>query len=123
MPFVCALGLGARVIDVLDRKIQLVLVPFGVAAELAAAVSRGDPVHKDLMTCNGILVRVDQFLQPLPAALGAVAIRREMFPDGNFPASALITVSNFATPGMTLKIQGVAVTGDLCSSTDRCSPQ
>src|SRR6516165_6798803 len=35
-----ALGLGARVIDVLDRKIQLILVPFGVAAELAAAVSQ-----------------------------------------------------------------------------------
>jgi hypothetical protein len=32
--------LGARVIDVLDREIQLVLVPFGVAAELAAAVSQ-----------------------------------------------------------------------------------
>ena len=35
-----ALGLGAGVIDVLDREIQLVLVPFGVAAELAAAVSQ-----------------------------------------------------------------------------------
>src|SRR5262249_23826463 len=35
-----ALGLGARVIDVLDREIKLVLVPFGVAAELAAAVSQ-----------------------------------------------------------------------------------
>ena len=34
-----ALGLGARVIDVLDREIQLILVPFGIAAELAAAVS------------------------------------------------------------------------------------
>jgi hypothetical protein len=28
------------VIDVLDREIQLILVPFGVAAELAAAVSQ-----------------------------------------------------------------------------------
>src|SRR5437764_8355800 len=33
-----ALGLGARVIDVLHREIELVLVPFGIAAELAAAV-------------------------------------------------------------------------------------
>jgi 2-iminobutanoate/2-iminopropanoate deaminase len=46
-----------------------------------------------------------------------------MFPDGNFPASALITVSNFAAPGMMLEIQGVAVIGDRCSSTNRCSPQ
>jgi 2-iminobutanoate/2-iminopropanoate deaminase len=52
-----------------------------------------------------------------------VAIRREMFPDGNFPASALITVSNFAAPGMMLEIQGVAVIGDRFSSTNRCSPQ
>ena len=35
-----ALGLGARVIDVLDREIQLVLVPLGIAAEPAAAVSQ-----------------------------------------------------------------------------------
>jgi hypothetical protein len=34
------LGLGARVIDVLDREIQLVPVPFRIAAELAAAVSQ-----------------------------------------------------------------------------------
>ena len=52
-----------------------------------------------------------------------VAVRREMFPDGNFPASALITVSNFAAPGMMLEIQGVAVIGDRCSSRNRCPPQ
>lgn len=41
-----------------------------------------------------------------------VAIRRELFPDGEFPASALITVSNFARPGMEIEIQGIAVVGD-----------
>jgi enamine deaminase RidA (YjgF/YER057c/UK114 family) len=41
-----------------------------------------------------------------------VEIRKEMFPDGNFPASALITVSNFARPGMEIEIQGIAVLGD-----------
>ena len=40
-----------------------------------------------------------------------VEIRRELFPDGKFPASALITVSNFARPGMLIEIQGVAVVG------------
>ena len=34
-----ALGLGARMIDVLDRKVKLVFVSFRIAAELAAAVS------------------------------------------------------------------------------------
>ncbi len=37
-----------------------------------------------------------------------VKIRGEIFKDGRFPASALITVSHFARPGMLLEIQGVA---------------
>jgi enamine deaminase RidA (YjgF/YER057c/UK114 family) len=41
-----------------------------------------------------------------------VAIRGEIFPGGNFPGSALITVSNFARPGMEIEIQGIAVLGD-----------
>jgi enamine deaminase RidA (YjgF/YER057c/UK114 family) len=41
-----------------------------------------------------------------------VEIRREIFPDGKFPGSALITVSNFARPGMEIEIQGIAVIGD-----------
>ena len=40
-----------------------------------------------------------------------VAIRGELFPGGNYPASALITVSNFARPGMEIEIQGIAVIG------------
>jgi 2-iminobutanoate/2-iminopropanoate deaminase len=49
-------------------------------------------------------------------------IRKEIFPDGNYPGSALITVSNFAVPGMLIEIQGVAVIGDRCSNENRCSP-
>jgi len=41
-----------------------------------------------------------------------VKLRREMFPDGKFPASALITVSGLAQPGMLVEIQGVAVIGN-----------
>ena len=52
-----------------------------------------------------------------------VAVRKELFPDGNFPASALITVSNFAAPGMMLEIQGVAVIGDRCSAANPCAPR
>ena len=40
-----------------------------------------------------------------------VEIRKETFPDGNFPASALITVSALARPGMLIEIQSVAVLG------------
>lgn len=40
-----------------------------------------------------------------------VELRKGSFADGNYPASALITVSHFARPGMLIEIQGVAVIG------------
>jgi enamine deaminase RidA (YjgF/YER057c/UK114 family) len=42
-----------------------------------------------------------------------VEIRRDLFADGRFPASALITVTNFARPGMEIEIQGIAVIPDV----------
>jgi 2-iminobutanoate/2-iminopropanoate deaminase len=41
-----------------------------------------------------------------------VEIRRTLFADGKFPGSALITVSNFARPGIEIEIQGIAVIDD-----------
>jgi len=41
-----------------------------------------------------------------------VEIRKEKFADGCYPGSALITVTNFARPGMEIEIQGIAVIGD-----------
>ena len=38
-----------------------------------------------------------------------VKIRGEYFKDGRYPASALITVTAFARPGVLIEIQGVAV--------------
>lgn len=38
-----------------------------------------------------------------------IKLRQELYPDGKFPCSALITVSNFAHPGILIEIQGVAV--------------
>ena len=50
-----------------------------------------------------------------------VEIRKEMFPDGNFPGSALITVTGLARPGMLIEIQGIGVIGDTCSNEKKCS--
>jgi enamine deaminase RidA (YjgF/YER057c/UK114 family) len=50
-------------------------------------------------------------------------VRTEMFPDRNFPASAQITVSNLAVPGMLIEIQAVAVIGDKCSKATPCLPR
>ena len=41
-----------------------------------------------------------------------VELRRQFFPDGKFPGSALITVTNFARPGIEIEIQGIGVVGD-----------
>lgn len=41
-----------------------------------------------------------------------VEIRKDKFADGRYPASALITVTNFARPGMEIEIQAIAVIGD-----------
>ena len=38
-----------------------------------------------------------------------VQIRREHFPDGRYPCSALLIISGFARPGIMIEIQGVAV--------------
>jgi 2-iminobutanoate/2-iminopropanoate deaminase len=38
-----------------------------------------------------------------------VKVRGQVFKDGRYPASALITVSGFARPGIVIEIQGVAV--------------
>jgi 2-iminobutanoate/2-iminopropanoate deaminase len=40
-----------------------------------------------------------------------VALRKEIF-GGDFPASALITVSQFARPGILVEVQGIAVCDD-----------
>jgi len=52
-----------------------------------------------------------------------VEMRRDHFPDGHYPGSALITVSNFAVPGVAIEIQGVAVIGDKCSNASPCAPK
>src|SRR5215469_11243855 len=39
-------------------------------------------------------------------------VRREFFQDGKFPSSTLITISDFAQPGILIEMQGVAVIPD-----------
>ena len=38
-----------------------------------------------------------------------VELRKEAFPDGSYPCSALITVAGFARPGILVEIQGIGV--------------
>ena len=48
-----------------------------------------------------------------------IEIRHEHFPDGRFPCSALITVSNFAHPGILIRNSGGG--GNLISARNRAS--
>jgi 2-iminobutanoate/2-iminopropanoate deaminase len=41
-----------------------------------------------------------------------VKVRKEMFPNGKYPCSALLVISGFARPGMLVEIQGIAVLPD-----------
>ena len=52
-----------------------------------------------------------------------VEMRKDMFQNGNYPGSALITVSNFARPGIEIEIQAIGVIGDRCSSDNPCSAE
>src|SRR3954468_6451962 len=50
-----------------------------------------------------------------------VEMRKDFFQNGNYPGSALITVTNFARPG--IEIQAVGVIGDRCSTENPCSAE
>ena len=50
-----------------------------------------------------------------------VEMRKDMFQNGNYPGSALITVANFARPGIEIEIQAIGVIGDRCSAEQPCS--
>jgi enamine deaminase RidA (YjgF/YER057c/UK114 family) len=52
-----------------------------------------------------------------------VDMRKDFFKNWNYPGSALITVTNFARPGIEIEIQAVGVVGDTCSSDNPCSAE
>jgi enamine deaminase RidA (YjgF/YER057c/UK114 family) len=71
-------------------------------------------IDKTMQSCGGRLanmVTMTVFINDPRNGDRFVEMRRDFFPDDNYPASALITVSNFARPGMLIEIQGVAVIG------------
>jgi 2-iminobutanoate/2-iminopropanoate deaminase len=52
-----------------------------------------------------------------------VEMRKDFFNNGNYPGSALITVTNFARPGIEIEIQAIGVVGDTCSNDNPCSAE
>ena len=71
-------------------------------ANLAATLAHAGGKLSDIVTMTVYIIDTrhgDRFIE----------IRKEVFPDGNFPASALITAAGFARPSMLIEIQCVAV--------------
>ena len=52
-----------------------------------------------------------------------VEMRKDYFQNGNYPGSALLTITNFARPGIEIEIQAVGVIGDRCSTENPCSAE
>src|SRR6266852_7088617 len=52
-----------------------------------------------------------------------VEMRKDMFQNGHYPGSALITVTNFARPGIEIESQAGGVIGDRCSSDLPCAAE
>jgi enamine deaminase RidA (YjgF/YER057c/UK114 family) len=80
-------------------------------AQVKAVFSQIDATIKRAGGTLANLVTMTVFINDPRHGDRFVELRRGFFPDGNFPASALITVSHFARPGMLIEIQGVAVIG------------
>jgi 2-iminobutanoate/2-iminopropanoate deaminase len=70
-----------------------------------AVVKRAGGSLKDVVTIT-VYLTDPRLIDPL------MPIRREFFPDGNFPASTTITVHSLPAVGMMLEISAVAVVGD-----------
>ena len=74
-------------------------------ANLAATLAQAGGALSDIVTMTVFITDArhgDRFID----------IRKEYFPDGNYPASALITVAGLARPAMMVEIQCVAVVAD-----------
>jgi 2-iminobutanoate/2-iminopropanoate deaminase len=70
-----------------------------------AVVKRAGGSIKDVVSITVYLVD-PRLLDPL------MPIRREFWPDGNFPASTTITIHSLPAVGMMLEVSAVAVVGD-----------
>ena len=72
-------------------------------------------MERTLKTCGGSLQNVENmtiFLKDPRYGDEFLKVRHEFFQDGKFPSSTLITISDFAQPGILIEMQGVAVIPD-----------
>ncbi|MDI1263550.1 MAG: RidA family protein [bacterium] len=110
-----------------------------VAGQTATEDSQGNDIANNFESqVKQVVVQIDDVLRRAGGSLDNVVtmtvfikeprygdkwveMRKAFFKNGNYPASALITVTNFARPGIEIEIQAVGVIGDTCSNDNPCS--
>lgn len=90
-------------------------------AQVKQVFSQIDQVMKRAGGSLANIVQMTVFIKESRYGDRFVEMRKDMFQNGNYPGSALITVTNFARPGIEIEIQSVGVIGDHCSTEKRCS--
>jgi enamine deaminase RidA (YjgF/YER057c/UK114 family) len=90
-------------------------------AQVKQVFSQVDAVMKDAGGSVGNIVQMTVFIKESRYGDRFVEMRKGFFQNGNYPGSALITVTNFARPGIEIEIQAIGVIGDECSAENRCS--
>src|SRR3954465_5263127 len=90
-------------------------------AQVRQVFSQVDQVLKRAGGSLGNVVSMTVFIKESRYGGRFVEMRKDFFQNGNYPGSALITVSNFARPGIEIEIQAVGVIGDRWSADAPCS--
>ena len=92
-------------------------------AQVKQVFSQIDQILKRAGGSLGNVVQMTVFIKESRYGDRFVEMRKDFFQNGNYPGSALITVTNFARPGIEIEIQAVGVIGDRCSSDSPCSAE
>jgi enamine deaminase RidA (YjgF/YER057c/UK114 family) len=92
-------------------------------AQVKQVVSQVDQVMKRAGGSLANIVTMTVFIKESRYGDRFVEMRKDFFQNGNYPGSALITVTNFARPGIEIEIQAVGVIGDRCSADNPCSAE
>src|SRR6266436_4557646 len=92
-------------------------------AQVKQVFSQIDQIMKRAGGSLANVVQMTVFIKESRYGDRFVEMRKDYFQNGNYPGSALITVTNFARPGIEIEIQSVGVVGDRCSSDTPCSAE
>jgi 2-iminobutanoate/2-iminopropanoate deaminase len=92
-------------------------------AQVKQVFSQVDQVLKRAGGSLANVVQMTVFIKESRYGDRFVEMRKDFFQNGNYPGSALITVTNFARPGIEIEIQAVGVIGDRCSTENPCSAE